>query len=131
VYDVVRRDLAATEADLADRFVLDPELDARSALPPALAYVADLYGEVSVCSFRGREGTSAQFFIPHEGDLAVRIRELATQVQDTVIEHLGRAWPKCPWHAHPLTADSIDGVAVWVCDTAGRSVSRIGEHHEG
>lgn len=60
-----------------------------------------------------------------------RIRAVAEQVQDIVIEELwARAsnWPMCPSHrsAHPMQTMLIDDEAWWGCPADSSSVSRIG-----
>jgi hypothetical protein len=55
---------------------------------------------------------------------------LAEHLPDHLAETAG-AWgqgrPACPGHAHPATADVLDGVAVWLCPRDGRMLARIGE----
>lgn len=61
-----------------------------------------------------------------------RIASVADQVQEWVIEERwisGSNWPPCPHHpsTHPMTAQSRDALAVWVCPTDDEVISAIGD----
>src|SRR5215217_2098565 len=43
------------------------------------------------------------------------VMQLASSLQDEVIEQVRVAVPECPGHAHPLTPRLVDDRAVWIC----------------
>lgn len=62
-----------------------------------------------------------------------RLADVADQIQEFVLEELGRlgrsaAWPACPEHptTHPLTATLADGQACWQCPASGTVIAAIG-----
>lgn len=64
---------------------------------------------------------------------AERVVHVADQVQEFVLEELGRlelpaAWPECVEHpaSHPLEARLTDGGPGWVCPESGQTVAAIG-----
>jgi hypothetical protein len=94
--------------------------------------VDNLYGYESVWLLSGRRwrtGLSA----PLEMGSAERVVHVADQVQEFVLEELGRlgrpaTWPECSEHpgSHPLEARLGDGGPGWVCPKSGRTVAGIG-----
>ena len=58
------------------------------------------------------------------------LADLASTVQDHVIDHIQSAWPRCPGHTHPANAVASGQVAVWVCPTDGRQICPVGELNE-
>ena len=94
--------------------------------------VDNLYGYESVWLLSGRRwrtGLSA----PLEMGSAERVVHVADQVQEFVMEELGRlgraaSWPECGEHpgSHPLEARLTEGGPGWVCPKSGRTVAAIG-----
>jgi hypothetical protein len=77
-----------------------------------------------------RTGLSA----PVEMGDAERVVHVADQVQEFVLEELGRlelpaTWPECSEHpgSHPLEARLEDGGPAWVCPKSGHTVAGVGE----
>ncbi|MFC0623138.1 hypothetical protein [Kribbella deserti] len=63
-----------------------------------------------------------------------RIVHIADQVQEFVLEELGRlglpaTWPECPEHpdSHPLTPTQSPGRPSWVCPKSGHTIAAIGQ----
>jgi hypothetical protein len=73
-------------------------------------------GEVSLRTCDAAYGFSVFLGSDNEDELAA---EVASLVQDAIIEQLHSGWPTCPvHHRHPLWADINDsGVAAWLCPT--------------
>ncbi|WP_432941782.1 hypothetical protein ACQPXM_34315 [Kribbella sp. CA-253562] len=79
---------------------------------------------------RARTGLLAPRFLAADE----RVVHVADQVQEFVLEELGRlgmpaTWPECPEHpeSHPLEVRLADGGPSWVCPKAERTVARIGQ----
>jgi hypothetical protein len=53
--------------------------------------------------------------LPEPEGLVEAVANIASRVQDEVIEELGTAWPACRHHGHPLTVSDDETPAAWVC----------------
>ena len=53
------------------------------------------------------------------------IAQLASSLQDEVIETVRMAVPECSGHRHPMSARVEDGQAVWVCPVDGSAEEAI------
>jgi hypothetical protein len=65
-------------------------------------------------------------YVSGGGSKAETIAVLADDIQDDVIGVIGGAWPKCPFHSHPLTAELVGDVPVWRCSELKTIVRTIG-----
>jgi hypothetical protein len=91
-----------------------------------------LYGYESVwmlSAYPARTGLLA----PLEMGDAERVVHVADQVQEFVLEELGRlelpaTWPECVEHpgSHPLEARLAEGGPGWVCPKSGRTIAAVG-----
>ena len=92
--------------------------------------------EGSVCAFLGTGGAprAGVRVLLDPDPPGYPLAFLADQVQDWEVEELAAAgrpatWPQCPAHpdSHPLSAEAVEGAAVWRCPASGEVVARIGE----
>jgi len=58
---------------------------------------------------------------------AEMVADIASQLQDDVIDEVWGAWPACPGHVHPMALDTVEGVAVWVCPSDATVVVQVGQ----
>jgi hypothetical protein len=66
--------------------------------------------------------------MPPTLDVANATQWLADQIQDSVIQVLTGAWPKCPKHDHPLLPILREGDAVWFCPELKQVMYSIGTY---
>ena len=71
-------------------------------------------------------GGNERYPIP-DGSPAEVTAELASLLQDEVIDELGSAWPVCPGHPHPMVAGWRDEMPVWRCPTDPTTSVPIGK----
>lgn len=100
---------------------------------PVLDEVDD-FGDVQIVGvwLGGQGGARTGVTVMISADEAYRIYRVADQVQEWAIEELWPAsptnWPPCPRHpdSHPLVAEIVDDVAVWMCPRDATAISPIG-----
>jgi hypothetical protein len=88
--------------------------------------------EVASAMLWSSDGSSTGLRLELEAPEPDRVKQVADQVQEWVIEELwGQAptnWPPCPNHpdSHPLAASTRERRAVWVCPSDGTPFSPVG-----
>ncbi|MEV8373978.1 hypothetical protein AB0P21_14635 [Kribbella sp. NPDC056861] len=90
-------------------------------------------GYESVLLLSGRRSTTG-VLAPTAMSADERLVQVADQVQDFVLEELGRlglpaTWPECPEHpaSHPLSAVLTSSGPRWQCPKSSKNISVIGE----
>ncbi|SNT00428.1 hypothetical protein SAMN04488107_4618 [Geodermatophilus saharensis] len=84
----------------------------------AVTPVAGDHGLRIACDGQLSDHDSGGFFSIGDEEAAC---EVASLVQDVLVDRLWAAWPLCPEHEYGLRADIIDRKATWLC--------RRGRHH--
>jgi hypothetical protein len=100
---------------------------------PVLDEVDD-FGDLQIAGvwLGGQGGARTGITVMISADEAYRIYRVADQVQEWAIEELWPAsstnWPPCPTHpdSHPLVAEVVGDVAVWMCPADSMPVASIG-----
>lgn len=70
---------------------------------------------------------SHTFALHGERSIAEMAAEVASQIQDDVIDELWKAWPRCPSHEHPMSPTVEGSIAVWMCPANDDVATPIGE----
>lgn len=119
--DALSRDISV--AGSSDQFSL------RSAVAADVPFSRDVPATMPTCLLVDEEELIAAVLIPDELDAPSATQRLADEIQDPIIQRIGRAWPQCPDHPHPLRALVRQHAAVWCCPD-GPTCITIGDYRE-